>query len=111
MQGVNFMRIVSSFGKRILVIVSSLLCLPTMALASASDIGSDKISTVLGGLVNLLTSTPAKVLFVLSIIGIGYGWLHLGKIPKEQAIASIIGIGIVFSAGYIAQQCGLGASL
>ncbi len=105
------MRIISRLEKKISVFIISLLCLPSMALAAASDIGSDKISTVLGGLVNLLTSTPAKVLFVLSIIGIGYGWLHLGKIPKEQAIASIIGIGIVFSAGYIAQQCGLGASL
>lgn len=105
------MRTTFSWKKSILALITSLSLFPTLTLAAASDIGSDKISTVLGGLVNLLTSTPAKVLFVLSIIGIGYGWLHLGKIPKEQAIASIIGIGIVFSAGYIAQQCGLGASL
>jgi len=68
----------------------------------------DMISTVLSGLIGILTSTPARLVFVVAIIGVGYGTLALGKIPKERAVAIIIGIGIVFSASYIAQQMGLG---
>jgi type IV secretory pathway VirB2 component (pilin) len=65
------------------------------------------LSSVLTSLIKLLTSTPARLLFVLSIIGIGYGTLALGRIPKEKAVAAVVGIGIVFSASYIAQKLGL----
>lgn len=74
--------------------------------ASASEIDSDHISTVLQGLIHLLTSTPAKLLFVVSIIGVGYATLYLGQLPKERALAVVVGIGIIFSASYIAQQLG-----
>ncbi len=85
----------------------SLLSLPSMALASSGS--GDMISSVLSGLINLLTSTPARLMFVVAIIGVGYGTLALGKIPKEKAISVVIGIGIVFSASFIAQKMGLGA--
>ena len=82
------------------------LCSPTLALA---DNGSgDMISSVLSGLIGVLTSTPARLMFVVAIIGVGYGTLALGKIPKERAVAIVIGIGIVFSASFIAQKMGLG---
>lgn len=77
---------------------------PTLALADSGDM----LSTVLNGLIGLLTSTPARLVFVISIIGVGYGTLALGKIPKERGGAVVIGIGIVFSASYIAQKMGLG---
>ena len=79
---------------------------PSWALA---DTGSgDMISSVLSGLIGILTSTPARLMFVVAIIGVGYGTLALGKIPKEKAVAIVIGIGIVFSASFIAQKMGLG---
>ncbi|MDF1760850.1 MAG: TrbC/VirB2 family protein [Coxiellaceae bacterium] len=77
-------------------------------LAFAADAGGDVISNVLSGLIDLLTSTPARLVFVVAIIGVGYGTLALGKIPKQRAIATVIGIGIVFSASYIARKMGVG---
>ncbi len=71
---------------------------------------TDVISSVLSGLIDILTSTPARLVFVLAIIGIGYGTLALGKVPKQRAIATVIGIGIVFSASYLAQKMGLGGA-
>ncbi len=76
--------------------------------AIAADAGGDAMSNVLSGLIGLLTSTPARLVFVVAIIGVGYGTLALGKIPKQRAIATVIGIGIVFSASYIAKKMGVG---
>ncbi len=82
-----------------------LLCFsPTLALA---DNNQDMLSSILTKLTDLLTSDIAKLIFVLSIVGIGYGWLYLGRIPKGRAIGAIAGIGIIFSAGWIAQQLGI----
>ncbi len=83
-----------------------LACSPSLALAY--DGSSDVISSVLRGLIELLASTPARLMFVVAIIGVGYGTLALGKIPKERAVSIVVGIGIVFSASYIAQKMGLG---
>ena len=85
--------------------VVTLILSPSLAFA---DSGQDTLSNVLNGLISLLTSTPARLMFVISIIGVGYGTLALGKIPKEKAVAIVVGIGIVFSASYIAQKMGLG---
>ena len=78
-------------------------------LAFSNDIDSDKITSILNALVDLSTSTPAKILFILAIIGVGYSTLALGKLNKSRALAIVIGVGIVFSSGYLAQQMGLGA--
>lgn len=78
---------------------------PSLALA---DTDQDELTVILNGLITLLTSNIAKIIFVLSIIGVGYGWLFLGRIPKGRAIGAIAGIGMVFSAGWIAQQLGVG---
>lgn len=86
--------------------ILTLIFSPSLALAST---GQDTLTSVLSGLIGLLTSTPARLVFVISIIGVGYGTLALGKIPKERAMAIVIGIGIVFSASYIAQKMGLGS--
>jgi type IV secretory pathway VirB2 component (pilin) len=86
--------------------IATLIFSPLPAFA---DSGQDTLSNVLNGLISLLTSTPARLMFVLSIIGVGYGTLALGKIPKEKAVAIVVGIGIVFSASYIAQKMGLGS--
>lgn len=85
--------------------VITLIFSPSLAFA---DSGQDTLSNVLNGLISLLTSTPARLIFVISIIGVGYGTLALGKIPKEKAVAIVVGVGIVFSASYIAQKMGLG---
>ena len=82
---------------------------PTSVLAFSNDIDSDKITSILNALVDLATSTPAKILFILAIIGVGYSTLALGRLNKSRALAIVIGVGIVFSSGYLAQQMGLGA--
>jgi type IV secretory pathway VirB2 component (pilin) len=93
-------------------IMKSRICLlmlfafPSLALA---DEGQDKLSSVLSGLIGILTSTPARLMFVVAIIGVGYGTLAIGRIPKEKSIAIVIGVGIVFSASYIAKKLGLSA--
>ena len=78
-------------------------------LVYAADINSDKLDSVLQGLVNFITSGPAKAIFVLAIVGVGYGTLALGRIDKTRAVSIVIGVGMIYSAGYIAQQLGLGA--
>lgn len=70
--------------------------------------GDFQLVTILKALIHLLTSDIAKIIFVLSIIGVGYAWLFMGRIPKSAAVAAIIGIGLVFSAPYIANQLGIG---
>jgi type IV secretory pathway VirB2 component (pilin) len=82
--------------------------LPVRGYCYGGDIDSDMISSVLNSLVDLVTSTPAKILFVLAIIGVGYGTLVLGRIERSRAIGIILGVGIIFSSGYIANQLGLG---
>jgi type IV secretory pathway VirB2 component (pilin) len=93
-----------------ILIKNRLLCLlfllsPSIAWANT---GQNMLTSVLSGLIGVLTSTPARLMFVVAIIGVGYGTLALGKIPKEKAVAIVIGIGIVFSASFIAQKMGLG---
>ena len=94
--------------------LSVLLCsiiiglFPGIGSAYTNDINSDQLTSVLNALVDLVTSSPAKILFVLAIIGVGYSTLALGKMNKSRALSVVIGIGIVFSAGYIAQQLGFG---
>ena len=87
------------------------LILPSMAFASTpfgDDGNSTTIDTVLQHLIGYLTSAPARALAVVAIIGIGYSTWHLGKIPKEKAMAIIIGIGIVFGATTLAKMLGVG---
>lgn len=70
--------------------------------------GGDAISAGLDGLINLLTSKWAKLFFILSVVGVGYATVGLGKIPKQRAIAIVIGMGMVFSPAFIAKQMGMG---
>jgi type IV secretory pathway VirB2 component (pilin) len=70
--------------------------------------GGDKLASILQALITLLSSDVARLLFVAAIIGVGYAWLYAGRMPKGAAISAIIGIGIVFSAPWIAQQLGIG---
>ena len=80
----------------------------TPAPAFADTAGTNKLLTILQATVQYLsTSKFIRCLFVLGIIGIGYGWLALGRIPKGRAVGAILGIGIVFSASYIANQLGV----
>lgn len=80
--------------------------LPRLAFADSSGFA---LASILQSLVHLLNSEIARIVFVLAIIAVGYGWLYLGRIPKQRALGAIIGIGIVFSASNIAQQLGVGS--
>jgi type IV secretory pathway VirB2 component (pilin) len=95
----------SRFFKKSRIFILLLSFTPMLALAGDD---SNMLSSILSSLTDLLTSDIAKIIFILSIIGVGYGWLYLGSIPKGRAIGAIVGIGIVFSAGWIARQLGVG---
>ena len=69
---------------------------------------STKIDTVLQALLGYLTSTPARILAVLAIVSVGYSTLHLGRMPKQRAIAVVIGIGIIFGGAALLGMLGLG---
>lgn len=78
--------------------------MPTVVFAA-----NTKIDEVLSKFLDYLTSTPARILATIAVVGVGYATWHLGKIPKEKAIAVIIGIGIVFGGASILQMLGIGA--
>lgn len=82
------------------MIYAGALCTPGIALADDGNV----ITKILNILIGILQGDIARGLMVLSIIGIGYSWLSLGKISKTAAIISLIGIGLVFSAGWIGGQ-------
>ena len=69
---------------------------------------STKIDTVLKALLDYLTSTPARIVAVLAIISVGYATLHLGRMPKQKAIAVVVGIGIIFGGSAVLQMLGVG---
>jgi len=86
------------------IVIFSLLAPVTVM---AHELGDSKLTQVLGSLINLLNSGVARSLFTLAIIGVGYGWLYMGQIPKGRAVGAVIGIGIVFSASWIAKALGI----
>ncbi|MCB1827842.1 MAG: TrbC/VirB2 family protein [Coxiellaceae bacterium] len=69
---------------------------------------STKIDSVLQALLDYLTSAPARIIAVLAIVGVGYATLHLGRMPKQRAIAVVIGVGIIFGGAALLQMLGLG---
>ncbi len=93
-----------------LTIVLLFLC-PTLALAANfGGIDSDMLTTVLQGLVTLITSTYARLFMVIGIVAVGYLWMWKGSIPSGRAISTIIGIGIVFSASFLCTALGIPGS-
>jgi type IV secretory pathway VirB2 component (pilin) len=69
-----------------------------------------KIDSVLQALLNYLTSSPARLLAVLAIVGVGYSTLYLGRMPKQRAVSVVLGIGIIFGSAAILRMLGLGDS-
>lgn len=78
-----------------------LMCTPSAAFAYTA--GGDMFDSILKGLLDFLTSTPARIIAIIAIIGVGYATLSMGKMPKDKAICTVVGIGLVFGASYIAQ--------
>ena len=85
------------------------ICLLIFLTPTAVFAANTKIDEVLSKFLDYLTSTPARILATIAVVGVGYATWHLGKIPKEKAIAVIIGIGIVFGGASILQMLGIGA--
>ena len=90
--------------KRRLILCGLLLC-PGVAFAWGD---STSLDSVLQSLLNYLTSAPARIFALLAIVSVGYGTLYLGKLPKERALAVVIGIGLIFGGAAIMQKLGLG---
>ena len=81
------------------------LCLLLPVGAYAGD--DFALTTVLNSLSTLLTGAIAKAIFMLAIIGVGYAWLYLGKMPTSRAMGVIIGIGIIYGASYLSKNLGV----
>ncbi len=75
--------------------------LTTPAFAFSFGTGQDKLTAALGSLGDYLASGPAAVLGLVAIIGVGYATLFLGKLPKEKAMGIVLGLGIVYGAGFL----------
>ncbi len=91
---------------RLFILLSILILNPVFAYSGQST----KIDTVLQALLDYLTSTPARIIAVLAIVGVGYATLHLGRMPKQRAISVVIGIGIIFGGAALLQMLGLGST-
>ena len=87
-------------------LLSIVMLFPSLAL-SWDD--STSLDDVLQSLLSYLTSTPARILALLAIVGVGYGTLYLGRLPKERALAVVIGMGIIFGGAAIMRKLGLSA--
>ena len=85
-----------------------LLCWLMSSSAFSYSGQSTKIDSVLQALLAYLTSTPARLIAVLAIVGVGYSTLHLGRMPKQRAISVVIGIGIIFGSAAVFQMLGFG---
>lgn len=86
------------------IITSSIVGIILFPALAYADNGGFQLTTILQQFISLLNSDIARLLFVIAIIGVGYGWLYMGRIPKSRALGAIIGIGIVFSASYLGQR-------
>jgi type IV secretory pathway VirB2 component (pilin) len=89
---------------RYLIYISLLLSNTVLA----GNAQQTKIDSVLQALLNYLTAAPARIIAVLAIVAVGYGTLHLGRMPKQRAISVVVGIGIIFGGAAILQMLGLG---
>ena len=69
---------------------------------------SNKIESILQRLIELLTSGTAKFLFIIAVIGVGYGMLSSGHLDKQRGFSILLGVGIIYSSGYLAHQFGVG---
>lgn len=90
--------------QRISVLLSSFF-LSSSAWAKSTN--SNQIEGVLRAVTDLITSGVGTGLCTLAIIGVGFSWVKLGKLEKEQAISVILGIGVIYSAAYISTKLGV----
>ena len=113
------MRLMNCMDKRTLITRSNqwiallgtmiALFMPSISLASGfGGDNSDMLTTLFDGLIQLLSGNYARLIMVVAIIGVGYLWIWKGSIPAGRAISTIIGIGLVFSAGFICSSLGIG---
>lgn len=89
--------------KRLHLICVVLLLIPSAVFAIDN---TDVISTLLENVVSLLQSKIARLSAVIALIYVGYSTLYLGRMEKERAFAVILGLGIIFSAGFIMEKLG-----
>ena len=91
------------FNRKLLIgLLASIV--PFDAFASVGDFA---LTSMLMTVAEILSGELARVFFVVAIIAVGYGWLHLGRIPKDRALATIGGMGIIFSASFLATKIGV----
>lgn len=83
-----------------------LVLLSLNPLAAFASLGNNAIANGLDNLIDLITGEVGTSLCTLAIIGVGFLWLKLGKLEKEQALAVIIGIGVIYSASWLAAEFG-----
>lgn len=101
-----------SIRKRKICKIATILFVATPIIAQAAtfgDSGGFILTDILQDLIDLITSKIGALFFTLSIIGIGYAWLKLGKIDKEPAIVALLGASLIFGAAWLCQYFGFGS--
>ena len=72
-------------------------CLITVIMAFSNTAGADQISATLCKVVTLLTGTAGKAIATIAIVVLGIG-LFMGKLSWPLALATAIGVGLIFGA-------------
>lgn len=91
---------------RISLISFFVMLFPLIAQANSFGDGGFSLTNALNQLIQLLSSEIGGAVCVLAITGVGYAWLKAGRIEKNVAITTIVGISVIFSAAWIAQYLG-----
>ncbi len=68
--------------------------------------GGFYLVTVLQNLVAILTGPVASSIIVIAIVGVGYLWIHEGRINKTHALVVIVGGSVIWGASWLASTLG-----
>jgi len=82
-------------------IILMILLKPKLVIAATT------LDSVLQNFTSYLTATPARLIAILAIVGVGFSTVYLGKLPKERAIATVVGIGIIFGGATLLNVLGV----
>jgi type IV secretory pathway VirB2 component (pilin) len=84
----------------VFILAASFILVPDFASAASNSAANDPIGSILCKVVNMLTGTAGKAIAMIAVVVLGIG-LFLGKLSWALALATAIGIGLIFSAGNI----------
>ena len=84
------------------ILTAGVLFSPLTAFAKSTK--NNALVDVIHGLTDFITDDVGTALCTLAIIGTGFLWLKAGRIEKEHAIGTMLGIGLIYSASFIVKN-------